>query len=116
MKTVERRKAIIRLVSEKGEVRVEELSEQFQVSSVTIRNDLNYLDNRGKVLRSHGGAMVAGESAPETPFLDKGALHRELKQAIGAAAAKLVSEGESIILDSGSTTGQVAKNLTEYTN
>ena len=111
MSTVERREAIVRLVSEKGQARVEELSDHFQVSSVTIRNDLNYLDSKSMLLRSHGGAMSASGLTQEMPFQDKGGVHISQKSAIGAAAAGLVTDGESIILDSGTTTQQVARYL-----
>ncbi|WP_066017242.1 MULTISPECIES: transcriptional repressor AgaR [Endozoicomonas] len=116
MSTVERREAIVRLVRDKGLARVEELAEHFKVSSVTIRNDLNYLDNKGLLLRSHGGAMALDDVVKEMPFDDKGAVNISQKEAIGAAAARLVNDGESIILDSGTTTQQLAKHLVNNKN
>ncbi|MET4696749.1 transcriptional repressor AgaR [Endozoicomonas lisbonensis] len=111
MSTVERREAIVRLVSDKGQARVEDLADHFKVSTVTIRNDLNYLDNKGVLLRSHGGAMSTGGLTKEVSFQDKGGVNASRKAAIGEAAARLVNDGESIILDSGTTTPYVAKNL-----
>ncbi|KEI73354.1 transcriptional repressor AgaR [Endozoicomonas elysicola] len=116
MSTVERREAIVRLVRDKGLARVEELAEHFKVSSVTIRNDLNYLDNKGLLLRSHGGAMALDDVVKEMPFDDKGSVNISQKEAIGAAAARLVNDGESIILDSGTTTQQLAKHLVNNKN
>lgn len=116
MSTVERREAIVRLVRDQGLVRVEDLAERFKVSSVTIRNDLNYLDNKGLLLRSHGGAMALDEAVKEMPFADKGSVNITQKAAIGAAAAELVNDGESIILDSGTTTQHLARHLAHNHN
>lgn len=116
MSTISRREKIVRLVHNDGFVRVEELAEYFKVSSVTIRNDLNYLDEKGLLLRSHGGAMIVDSVAAEVPFTEKGSVNRTQKDAIGAAAAALVNHGESIILDSGTTTQYVAKNLINKRN
>lgn len=111
MSTIGRREKIVRLVRDNGLARVEELADHFKVSSVTIRNDLNYLDDKGLLLRSHGGAIALDNVVKEVPFIDKGSANPSQKEAIGAAAAQLVSDGESIILDSGTTTQQLAKHL-----
>ena len=116
MSTVGRREKIVRLVRDNGLARVEELADHFKVSSVTIRNDLNYLDDKGLILRSHGGAMALDNVINEIPFVDKGSVNLSQKEAIGAAAAQLVNDGESIILDSGTTTQQLAKHLVERKN
>ncbi len=116
MSTVERREAIVRLVRDKGLARVEELADHFKVSSVTIRNDLNYLDNKGLLLRSHGGAMALDDVVKEMPFDDKGTVNTAQKEAVGAAAAQLVNDGESVILDSGTTTQQLARHLVSSKN
>ncbi|PJE78283.1 Glucitol operon repressor [invertebrate metagenome] len=111
MSTVERREAIVRLIRHKGLARVEELADQFKVSSVTIRNDLNYLDKKGFLLRSHGGAMALDDVVTEMHFDDKGTVNTAQKEAIGIAATQLVNDGESIILDSGTTTQHLARHL-----
>ena len=116
MSTVGRREKIVRLVRDNGLARVEELADHFQVSSVTIRNDLNYLDDKGLLLRSHGGAIALDNVAKEVPFIAKGSVNTAQKEAIGAAAAKLVHDSESIILDSGTTTQQLAKHLVDKKN
>ena len=116
MSTVERRDAIIRLVRDKGLARVEELAGHFNVSSVTIRNDLNYLDKKSLLVRSHGGAMALNDLVKEVSFDDKGTVNTAQKGVIGAAAAQLVNDGESIILDSGTTTQQLARHLVNSKN
>lgn len=111
--TSDRRRIISELVKEKGSVQVIGLSERFGVSTQTIRKDLLYLSERGVVTRSYGGAIstdVVGnqkELAVET----KRMLHPTTKDKIGAHAAKLVSRGEAIILDSGTTTASIARHL-----
>lgn len=116
MSTVERRDAIIRLVRDKGLARVEELAGHFNVSSVTIRNDLNYLDKKSLLVRSHGGAMALNDVVKEVSFDDKGTVNAAQKEIIGAAAAQLVNDGESIILDSGTTTQRLANHLVHSRN
>src|SRR5512133_2784456 len=95
----ERRQEILRRVSQQGRVSVTELSQQFGVSEVTVRSDLQTLAERSLIVRTHGGAVPAGAS-PLVPSL---AMRRLLQPAekdrIGAAAAALVRDGDAIILD-----------------
>jgi DeoR family transcriptional regulator of aga operon len=111
MLTEERRGAIVTLLHEHGKVRVKELSRQFKTSEVTIRTDLKELHQRGLLFKSHGGAvlpmMINGEPTLQEKF-DK---HAVEKSRIGAAAADLVKDGETIILDSGTTTHEIAKRI-----
>jgi len=92
-------------------VRVEQLSAQFSVSSVTIRSDLRQLEKSGCAVRAYGGAMLNKQFAFDRPLQDKGRLNRDVKYAIACAAAELVNDGDAIILDSGSTTSQMAQQL-----
>ena len=113
----ERRRAILELVSHEGRVLVKDLAPQFATSQVTIRKDLEVLHSRGLVHRTHGGALPVSMGALLDPSLrEKEKLHRKEKQRIGAAAARLVKEGESVILDSGTTTTAVARVLREFRN
>jgi DeoR family transcriptional regulator of aga operon len=113
----ERRRAILELVSHEGRVLVKDLAPRFGTSQVTIRKDLEVLHSRGLVHRTHGGALPVSMGALLDPSLrEKEKLHRKEKQRIGAAAARLVKEGESVILDSGTTTTAVAQALREFHN
>lgn len=103
-----RRHTISNLVNEKGEVSVEELSVQFSTSEVTIRKDLASLEKNGQLLRRYGGAIA----------LPKEVVHDELSQNVSIrkndlaeAAAKLIREHNRIVIDSGSTTGALIKQL-----
>jgi len=111
--TVDRRDEIVRLLNENGKVKVEELSNQFDVSSVTIRNDLDYLEKKGIVHRTYGGALVRDIVAYDSSLTEKQKLHAEEKRKIGIKAAELIHAGDSIILDSGTTTRQIAVNIKE---
>lgn len=105
------------LVAERGFVRVIELSESFGVTPVTARADLDALERAGRVRRVHGGAVPAGagpdEPRPEREPTFEEALEASVvpKRLIGERAAALVRSGQSVILDVGTTTLQVAKAL-----
>ncbi|XBS69045.1 transcriptional repressor AgaR [Acerihabitans sp. KWT182] len=111
METVKRREHIIDRLCLEGSVSVEELSVHFGVSTVTIRNDLRYLEQKGCALRSYGGAMLNTQFAFDRPLHDKGRLNRDVKSRIAAKAAGFVKDGDAIILDSGSTTTQIVPHL-----
>lgn len=120
--TVERRDSIIQIIQKNGKVRVDTLSDKFDVSSVTIRNDLDFLEKKGIVHRTHGGALLR-KSVYEDPSLEeKQQLYRKEKQRIGEKAVELIKNGDSILLDSGTTAMEIAqrlngkKNLTIMTN
>jgi DeoR family transcriptional regulator of aga operon/DeoR family fructose operon transcriptional repressor len=106
----ERRQRISALVDELGRVSVLDLSQRFGVSEVTIRKDLAWLEANERVLRTHGGALPAGQPA-ETGFDVRQRQQRAEKAAIGRAAAALVRDGESIALDASTTALQVARHL-----
>lgn len=107
----ERRTAILNLLREHGKVRVKDLSRRFQTSEVTIRNDLKELHQRGLVHKAHGGAMPVETVSVEPSLQERFLSHAEEKRRIGAAAAALINDGETIILDSGSTTQEIARRL-----
>lgn len=115
--TVSRRRAIIEQIKEKGEVLINDLSKRFDVSDVTIRNDLEYLEKKNLVMRARGGAInVETKVGVDPSIMDKGKLHSSEKIAIGKKAVQLINEGDTIILDSGTTTAEIAKNLDEFKN
>lgn len=107
-----RRLQLARLVSTRGFIRVTEASAHFAVSDVTIRGDLTDLEDRGLVVRVHGGAMPASAAQDaEQPLEASSDRDAAAKRAIGAAAAQLVSSGESVYIDAGSTALALAKAL-----
>jgi len=107
----ERRSLIMQMLTATGRVRVKDLVRQFGTTSVTIRNDLNELQKRGLLLRSHGGASRPEFRQYESPFLDRIQTHSEEKRRIGVLAASLIQDGETIILDSGTTTDEIARQI-----
>src|SRR5512136_482448 len=108
----ERRRAILEILNRDGRVLVKDLASRFTTSHVTIRNDLEVLHSRGMLHRTHGGALPVEMAALLDPSLrEKEELHREEKELIGEAAAKLVREGQSVVLDSGTTTTAAARAL-----
>jgi DeoR family transcriptional regulator, fructose operon transcriptional repressor len=111
MLQAQRQSGILDYLTSEGFASVAELGQHFQVSEMTIRRDLAELEQRGLLQRKYGGA-VAGEAVFfEMAFQAKNALFIAEKQRIGLAAASLVKPGQTVLLDSGSTTGQVAACL-----
>lgn len=113
MLTEERRGAIVSLLRENGKVRVKELSRRFKISDVTIRTDLKELHQRGLVFKSRGGAVLPILVTGEPTLKEKFDKHADEKSRIGAAAADLIKDGETVILDSGTTTQEIAKRIKE---
>jgi len=103
----ERRRAILDELKQNGRVFVNELSERLNVSTVTIRQDLNVLETEGLLSRTHGGAMLVDEKTaadePELSFDIRRGKQFEEKDAIGQAAAQLVEDGSAIALDASTT-------------
>jgi DeoR family transcriptional regulator, aga operon transcriptional repressor len=98
-------------LEQRGFVRVRELSDRFGVSTVTVRNDLQALEERQLVHRVHGGAMPIDRARGERSFEEVATQHAPQKRAIGEAAAALISPGESILIDVGTTTAALATAL-----
>ena len=111
-----RRDKILEMLSKKGSVEVVELAKLFNRSEMSIRNDLNYLSDMGRLQRIYGGALSWSTGTLEVSLRDKLMRNLREKSMIGTAAADLVHEGDSIMLDSGTTTQQVAKNLSNTRN
>lgn len=115
--TVDRREQILKLITEKGKVYVHELSALFAVSEVTIRNDLDQLEKKNHLIRARGGAMkIEGQVSLDFKLSEKHKLNFSEKSGIGKKAASLINESETIILDSGTTTAEIAKNLSNFKN
>jgi len=111
----ERRQHILSQIQKHGRVLVDELSSTLDLSKITIRKDLDYLKARQLLTRTHGGALAVGVGALSDPTLhEKEKLHHAEKVRIARAAAEMVSEDQCLILDSGSTTLEVARALTGF--
>ncbi len=106
-----RREAIALDVAEHGRVGVAELSEKLRVSGMTVRRDLEVLEERGFVRRVRGGAVVRTSNAYEPPYLRRSVQHPDAKQRIAEAALELILDGDTIILDTGTTALALARAL-----
>ncbi len=107
MLSAERQQAIGRLIAQHGVVNVAELAHQFQVSSSTVRRDLQQLEKQGVIHRTHGGAVAAGESTALAVTAGFGAGR------IGRAAASRIRANETVYLGPGALTLEVAKKLVD---
>lgn len=121
MNSIERRNHIIELINGAGNVLVSELAMRFSVSEVTIRTDLRLLEKRGILLRFHGGATLShpdvdGKLFKELQLEERYQCFIDPKKRIALAAMRFVNEGDTIILDSGSTTMMIAEELIKLTN
>lgn len=102
---------IITLLTERGELTVREMAETFGVAEMTIRRDLDRLGQEGRLVRTHGGAILSRPSIVEFAFHTRAETHAAEKRAIAAEAAKLIARGMSVSIDTGTTTLEVAKAL-----
>lgn len=120
--TVERRRLILEQLQQNKQVDISELKNLFNVSEVTLRKDLRHLENKNLLIRSRGGAMIAVKVGEDLSVKKRMVLNLEKKKAIASAARPLIKEGDTIIIDSGTTLMQLAsllekiKNLTVITN
>ncbi len=105
----ERRQIILQVIENKGFASLTQLAELVGASDSTVRRDLEFLDGIGQIRRTRGGAAYVGESL--TSFDVRGTQAREQKEHVADAAAALVQTGETIILDGGTTTLEVARQL-----
>lgn len=107
----DRQRKILELLKEHGECAVDRLAESLRVSEMTIRRDLHALAGEGLLVRTHGGASPAQNVRFEFQFLERAHHRRHQKDAIGAVAATLLKDGQSVLFDSGTTTLAVARQL-----
>jgi DeoR family transcriptional regulator of aga operon len=116
--TPERRDYILQELKKNGTVNVKEVNERFKVSEVTIRKDLEILEKKNLLLRVRGGAIRLSYNfiGDDHSISEKQKINHKEKQLIGKAAAALINENDTIILDSGTTTLEVAKNLHKFQN
>ncbi len=112
----ERQVQIAKLVKEKGLVTVESLKEILGVSVITIRRDLAVLEERGLLERTHGGAVSTQPMMREFHYQEKDKTNAICKEAIGRKAAEMIEEGDTVFINSGSTTYQVIRFITRLKN
>jgi len=106
----ERRHRIVEILRDQGRVTVDDLASRFATSQVTIRTDLATLEAAGALERTHGGALLRHED-DDQPITVKQTRHHAEKFRIAQAAASLIKDGETLILDSGTTTAEIAKQI-----
>jgi DeoR/GlpR family transcriptional regulator of sugar metabolism len=106
-----RRGEILRLLHADGRVRVTELCARYAVSEVCIRRDLTILEERGLLLRFHGGAQTITPANQILPVAARAMQNQQTKRRIGALAAQRIRLGDTILLDAGSTVLEVAKHI-----
>jgi DeoR family transcriptional regulator, fructose operon transcriptional repressor len=112
----ERKMKILEFIEEHRKATVVELCQQFKVSSATIRNDLRDLETAGLLIRTHGGAMVKTKTGLEPDMSLRKVQNLDEKRRIAEAALHLVEDGDTIILDTGTTTYELARLLGEKRN
>lgn len=113
MRTGPRRQQILNLLEETGTLNVGDLADRFAVSLVTIRKDLDGLESEGLLHRTFGGAVFSHRSRFNRSFFERVQMHRQEKRAIAAAALGYIKDGDTIILDAGTTTLALAQLLKE---
>ncbi|MCX7740850.1 MAG: DeoR/GlpR family DNA-binding transcription regulator [Meiothermus sp.] len=106
-----RHQEILKTLHQEGRVEVGALARRFGVSAVTVRADLEYLERQGLLRRTRGGAVPAEAKRFELPLEETRQVHAREKESIGRYAAGLVRDGETLILDVGSTTTELARAL-----
>ena len=109
--SAKRRMEIFSILQKDRSVKVMDLAETFSVSLMTIRRDLALFEKQGLITTNYGGAYLNSKSAIEPSFSLKSSQMTDKKQLIGYNAAKLVEDGDTIIIDCGTTTLQMAKYL-----
>jgi len=114
---LERQEKIAQLLDERGRLTVAEISDAFEVSEATVRRDLSALAERNLIRRVHGGAMRAQPVATsEAPIIHRLEQYSEIKRRIGQAAARMIHDGETVLLMGGSTGMAVARELGDHAN
>lgn len=113
MDVQERRETVLKLLHKHGEVTVAELSERTGVTPMTIRRDFELLEREGALRRVHGGAIDLASRGYAAPYSVRATRNAEAKERIGRVAAELLGERETVVLDVGTTTLQVARALAD---
>jgi DeoR family fructose operon transcriptional repressor len=107
----ERRQRVLDVLAERGFVALGDLAQITQASESTIRRDLDFFAEKGLLKRTHGGAVFLNDKDSLPPFDDRSQLKIEEKQSIARLAASRIQDGDSVLLDGGTTTLEVARIL-----
>jgi DeoR family transcriptional regulator of aga operon len=107
---------ILEILGSEGQVAVSELSKKFNVSEVTIRNDLSHLEKKGLLIKTRGGGLKAQRVGIDQQLNEKAKINSKDKQAIGKRAAEIINDNDTVIIDSGTTTVEVVKNIGRINN
>ena len=107
----QRRDQLLELVRQKGFASLPELAETLEVSESTVRRDLEQLEESGAAKRTHGGVFYTGREPRLPHFVDRQTNQWDKKKLIGERAAELVEDGDTLLLDGGTTTYEVAQRL-----
>lgn len=111
--TTDRRLHITKQIEQLEQVDVALLSKQFEVSEVTIRKDLKYLEKKNILIRTRGGAMKQNITNADLSILERRKKNIHYKKAIGKMAAELIQNGETILLDSGTTIMELTRHISK---
>lgn len=112
----ERQEKLLTILKEKRKLSVGEMSERFNVSGATIRTDLRILEEAGMLTRTHGGAILRTRASFEISSDQREEVNLLSKEQIGLLAASLVEDGDIIVLDTGTTTLQIARHIRQRRN
>lgn len=116
MNTIERHQKIIKRINQDGQIKVQDLCDDFKVSPVTARKDLKLLEEKGLLYRMHGGATLNNPYATDRHVNEKEKIHLSEKMKIGEAAANMVTANDSILIASGTTVYYMAKHIKPQEN
>lgn len=111
-----RRNSILEIVNREGKVKVSQLVRVFNISEVTIRNDLIEMERERKLRRFHGGAISIKSAYSDLSINDRMDVNKEEKKRIAQYVSGLINDGDTIMIDSGTTTCYIAKELAEKNN
>src|SRR5947209_14389971 len=109
--TDDRRNRVLELIRQRGFASLPDLAEALAVSESTVRRDLDFLEESGVAQRTHGGVFYTGPSPKLAHFDQRQSLNWDKKRQIAAAASELIDDNETILLDGGSTTYELAQLL-----
>lgn len=112
----QRREEILNHLNKSGDVSVATLSELLGVSQTTIRSDLTYLEEKNKLRRTHGGAIINKKIGEYKTITEKRIVNIDKKELIAKKAVNLIEENDTIALDSGTTCYELSKQLTKFKN
>ena len=109
--TDERRNRLTELIRQRGFASLNGLAQELSVSESTVRRDLDFLEESGVAQRTHGGVFYTGPSPKLAHFDQRQALHWDKKRQIAVAASRLIDDNDTVLLDGGSTTYELAQLL-----